>query len=726
MHRPLAGLVVLVAAWAGAAAAQDYRLTANPIGAEEALREALARPGAGLPDALARISAGSPGTEVSGLARLAAGLALLDARKAEDALAHLTHEDVPRTLLADHATLAVGRVQEALDQREAAAQSYLAAAASGLPSVTCDALARAGQALLKAAQPDRAAEAFERQMDACPSEVPEALQRLGEAHQAAGNRKAAALAYDRLDREFPASKQARASARRLAALASLLPAATPAERAARRLARGLALRASGRSSDAAGAFRAIPLGVLPAADADRARVSWADALLARGRLGEASSVLAPVKADSPHAAEAAYHRARIKARRGRSTAGYEDVARRFPGTPWGERALLSLANEQQKDARHDEALPYWRRLLAEYPDGEYVERACWRAAWADYQAGRYQAAAQALERTARLRPPSASTPGFLYWAGRARAALGDYDRARQLLEETVRRYKHAYHGARARDVLARLPAAAAPGQSALVLGPSEAAPPEPEVPEPPATRIRQLLLIDRFEEAQRELRALPPSRRVRATIAWVDWRRGRLRPALVGMKRAFPEWIGEAGDRLPLEAWHIMYPLRFEDSLRGKAGEEGLDGSLVAALILQESTFDSQALSPAGARGLMQVIPATGRKLARDLRVPYRRAALHDPETSLDFGTRYLRQMSDRYAGAVERVLAAYNAGPHRVDAWTAERPDMSAEEFIESIPFTETRGYVMIVLANREHYRRLYGLDRPAAPPRLPDGPRP
>ena len=101
-------------------------------------------------------------------------------------------------------------------------------------------------------------------------------------------------------------------------------------------------------------------------------------------------------------------------------------------------------------------------------------------------------------------------------------------------------------------------------------------------------------------------------------------------------------------------------------------------------------------------------------------------ASLHDPGTSLDFGTRYLRQMSDRFDGQVERVLAAYNAGPHRVDAWTTGRPGMPAEEFIESIPFSETRYYVMIVLANREQYRRLYGLDKSPTVPALPEGQRP
>jgi soluble lytic murein transglycosylase len=112
----------------------------------------------------------------------------------------------------------------------------------------------------------------------------------------------------------------------------------------------------------------------------------------------------------------------------------------------------------------------------------------------------------------------------------------------------------------------------------------------------------------------------------------------------------------------------------------------------------------------------MQIMPATGRGIARRKGVGFRTSLLQDPRTSLDFGTRYLREISDRFGGAVEKVLTGYNAGPHRVDKWTTLRPGMEEEEFIETIPFTETRFYVRIVLANREMYRRLYGLGRGAA----------
>jgi len=701
-----------------AAAPPTYRVSAEPRNeAETALRETLARgvgsPAPAVADSLARFAAARPGTASSGLARLAAGLALLDAQKTQQSLPFLTHTDLQQTLLADHATLALARAQEAMLQMDAAARSYMLAASTGSLALACTALPRAADAFVKAGAPAKAVEPLERGVELCAGAAPHLLARLGDV-QMDLDRRAAALAYDRLDRDYPASPEAKDVQLKLAALQSLLPAVPPEQRAARALKKGLALLDAGRTNDAASAFRTVVPAALSPADADLLRVKYGRVLVALRRQVEAEKLLRAIPPASPHAAEAAYQLARLRYRNG-SIAGYAEVVETFAGTPWAEECLLQLANEYQKDARDDDALPFWRRMVAEYPEGRYAERAAWRAGWADFRAGRYEAAAQALEKTARLRPPSNATAGFLYWSGRARAALGQMDRARQLYEETEQRYKYAYHGLRAREALLRLPPQPTTPVPALV---AASADPPPELSEAQEERVRQLLLIDQLDAAQDELLALPYTRRGQATIAWIDWRRGRLRPAITGMKRAFPEHVTEAGDQLPEEVWHILYPIEFEETLKAKAAEEGLDPALVAALILQESTFDAGALSRAGARGLMQVIPATGRKLARDLRVPYRRAALHDPKTSLDFGTRYLRQMSDRFDGQVERILAAYNAGPHRVDAWTALRPDMSAEEFIESIPFTETRFYVMIILATREQYRRLYGLEKLAPPP--------
>ncbi len=716
--RVFALFAFLLSAGSAAAVARTFWLSPAPEDpAESALREALETSAFAGPEStaasLARVAEAGSGSPGGGLARLAAGLAFVEANRPELALEQLRHADLARTALGDRVQLAIGQALEARRDAAAAAAAYLAAA-NGRPGgpVECVALFRAAESLERSSLLPQALEALTRALSACAGQEPRALLEVARLQERRKDLPAAAAAYARLDREYPASAQARSTLHRLAALRSLLPAEQDDERLGRELKKALALCDAGLPSDAAPLLRALKTKPLAAADLDLVRVRLGRSALALTRTREASAELAAIAPSSPYAAEAAFYRAKMAALRTKSMQAYEAVANGFPGTPWAEQALLALANNYQKDARDEEALPYYRRLLEAYPDGRHTDRAGWRVGWGEYRAGRFAEAAQTLERTARLRPATAFSAGLLYWAGRARLETGDTERARQLFEETVRRFKNSYHGQRARLLLGGFAKRPADKLPLLVAGAPD---PQTEIPGPAFTRIRQLLLIGELGAAQEELSTLPASALSQATIAWIENRQGRLRPAITAMKRAYPEHISEAGDRLPPEVWRILYPLEFGDLLRAKAAEEGLDPALVAAIICQESTFNPGAVSSAGARGLMQVIPPTGRSLARSLGVRYKTAGLYDPATSLDYGTRYLRQLLDRFGGRVERVLAAYNAGPHRVDAWTSGRPEMGDEEFVESIPFTETRQYVMIILANREHYRRIYDLGAPA-----------
>jgi len=687
-------------------ASASWRVEVSPSGpAEQALREAATIDGP--PErvaALVSVSERYPGSVAGGLARLAAGLMLLEDERPEEALVHLAHGDVQRTALRDHALFGAARAQDALERVDPAVRSYLAAAREPGSTVGCRAFPRVAEIL----EGRREAEtALEETIARCPALAAQALLDLGGAQLERGDRAAAATTFDRLDREHPASAAAREVAPQLKALAEHLPVLSAGDRAERRLHKGEALLDASRSRDALATLKKMDLGALPAGERDRGRLILGRALLARRQRAEGRSVLTQIPAESPARAEAAWHVARDRARAGRRVVPYTAMADAFPGTTWAQRALRAAANHYQKDARDEEAIPFWQRLLREYPDGLYAESSAWRAGWGEYRARRFAAAAQVWERTARLRPPGSATPGLLYWAARSHLALGRQDRTRWLLEETAQRFKHTYHGMRARQQLGRLglsaPAAPAAAGEATATGRDPAG--------ARAFRLRELLVIDRFDEAAAELRLMGPSPRVRGTLAWVEWRRGRFRPAIDIIKRVFPHWVSAAGDQLPDEVWRILYPLRYEDELRRKAKGQGLDPALVAGLILQESSFDAAAHSRAGARGLMQIMPSTGRGLARQKRVRYRASSLYEAETSLDLGTFYLRQLSDRFDGAVEKVLVGYNAGPSRVNKWTSLRPGIPEEEFIDTIPFTETRFYVRIVLTNREEYRRLYGL---------------
>ena len=703
-------LAFALAAAPASAAPHGYWIQAVPEGPAELALQQVVRDNAGAkPDlaaaAYARLSEAHPGTTASGLARLAAGFLLVDHSRGKDALPHLRHPDIAKTALADHAGLAAARAREA-DDPIGAGEAYRAVL-EGHPAtpLACTAMLRGAEAFERAKLPLGALPLLERALGSCSGQEARILLLTGRSLEQKRDLKKAAAAYDRLDHDFPASSEAAEAGARLRALAAHLPAEAPEVRAARDLKKALTLFDANRPSTAAPLFRKLLTHPALAEQRDLIRVRLGRCLYERKHWAEAQAQLKAVPATSPLAAEAAYYLARIDARRRDRIAGYEEVATKFAGTPWGEEALMSLATHYLKDALHEPSLPYLRRLLREYPEGKNADRATWWVGLAEMRARRPAEAAQLMEAAARRSSSVTMTPGFLYWAARARLEAGDAERGRTLLDETIRRFKYSYHGLRATEARRRLPAATSSPPALRATNPD----PSAEVPADRMVRVRQLLLIDQLDDVADELARQPATSATQATMAWIHWRRGRLRPAITAMKRAYPEYISEGGDLLPEEVLRIIYPLQFRLDVEARARQVHLDPAVVAALICQESTFDPGAVSSAGARGLMQIIPATGRDLARSFGVRFQRQALHDPSVSINFGTRYLRQMTDRFGGHVERALAAYNAGPHRVDVWTATRPDMPAEEFVETIPFTETRGYVMIILANAERYRRIY-----------------
>jgi soluble lytic murein transglycosylase len=139
--------------------------------------------------------------------------------------------------------------------------------------------------------------------------------------------------------------------------------------------------------------------------------------------------------------------------------------------------------------------------------------------------------------------------------------------------------------------------------------------------------------------------------------------------------------------------------------------------ALVLAVIRQESEFYSGAISRAGARGLMQLMPGTARRVARQIKVGYsRKKLLSDPEYNLRLGRAYLADLTEQYGGSYILALAAYNAGPARANRWMKDfgdprTPDVDPVDWIESIPFNETRNYVQRVLESLVVYRKSLGV---------------
>jgi soluble lytic murein transglycosylase len=186
---------------------------------------------------------------------------------------------------------------------------------------------------------------------------------------------------------------------------------------------------------------------------------------------------------------------------------------------------------------------------------------------------------------------------------------------------------------------------------------------------------------------------------------------GRPAQAIRYIKSYAGNYLSLPIESAPQDFWRLAFPLPYRADLERFSKQNKLDPFLMAALIRQESEFDAAVISPANARGLTQIEPATGRELSRKLKIAkYTTAKLFQPSLNLQFGTLYLRTVTDQLGGHTEAALAAYNAGMSRAKAWLTWGDFKEPAEFVETVPFTQTRGYIQAVLRNADAYRRIYG----------------
>jgi soluble lytic murein transglycosylase len=229
-------------------------------------------------------------------------------------------------------------------------------------------------------------------------------------------------------------------------------------------------------------------------------------------------------------------------------------------------------------------------------------------------------------------------------------------------------------------------------------------------------RVKALAQLQLFELAAQELQVRPTygtSRALDFQIAQLWVKAKSFYQSTVTLRRVFPEYLDLPFNALPREIWKMFYPVNYEDIIQREAAKYAIDPFLIMALIRQESAFNPKAVSVANAHGLMQLLPSTARRLAHGMKLPRPSTArLHEPEVNIKFGMRYFSDLLKRFDGQTEKALASYNAGEHRVESWMSEGTYADSAEFVDTIPFTETRNYVKLINRNYFFYKILYGGD--------------
>jgi soluble lytic murein transglycosylase len=363
-------------------------------------------------------------------------------------------------------------------------------------------------------------------------------------------------------------------------------------------------------------------------------------------------------------------------------------------------ALYLKARVLEDVNREAEAITAYRAVAAQFPTREAAAASLWRLGWLAYGKRDSQGAQKSWTRLAGLGSAGAYRMPALYWSGRAREQAGGGGAA-ELYNQILAEAPRSYYGMLAAGRLGRAREGGVSGPIVL--------PPEPRAALDDDSSLARVVLLRRInlvEEAAAELEdavqgaVSDPVRLYGMAGVYIEAERYHM--ALRIMRRHFQSLAATGDPALPRAFWEMFYPYAWRDEMRDAAQRRGIDPYLVAAVVREESSYYPRATSRAGARGLMQLMPATARLLAPS-------GDLEDPGFNIELGTRFLAGLMREFNDP-RLALAAYNAGPRNVRQWLSTRRSDDLEAFVEQIPFDETRLYVKKVVLSWDEYRRIYG----------------
>jgi soluble lytic murein transglycosylase len=398
-----------------------------------------------------------------------------------------------------------------------------------------------------------------------------------------------------------------------------------------------------------------------------------------------------------------------------------EMARRYPKSHWLEEALYSGGNMYLLKRDPAQAIWHYSLLFQYFPKGIYASSSLWRAAWLEYRRQNYPESARLMEEHIRLYPESQETPGALYWRARMfEEQEHNLPQAMNFYHSLSETYHNYYYALLARNRLAILgdPPQSEPSPSLETIVSKPAPELMASLPENDVHLIKARLLANAAlnEFIAPEIQASPTASQW-GTLAEAEIyaSNGETIRSIQAMKRSGIPFFAMPIEEVPFRYWRLLFPFPYQEAILSNAKQNGLNPYLVASLIRQESEFNPDAVSYANAYGLMQLIPSTAKILAKERGVRgFRTEFLFDPTINIQLGTVNLKQLMDRFGDQIEYTLAAYNAGDTAVRGWmvTSDYRDMA--DFVESIPYTQTREYVEAILRNREMYRQLYEERRP------------
>lgn len=592
--------------------------------------------------------------------------------------------------------------------------------------------ALAVRAELDANNPKSALDLVRKYYDRIPQ--PEAALLLARSYQATGDLAQAAEYFQRVYYRYPTAKEATDAANTLVDIKQRLGDGYPPPMPEAMLTRAEKL-IKARNPAAARIEYEAAIPQLAGTERDQARVRLGEVDFLSGKADAAFRYLTSLKVDENEAdAERLDYIIRCARKLNRQADVKEflnHLEQQHPASLWRLDSLIFVADQARID--HDPAryIPLYRACATTFPQDPRSAWCSWRVAYESYR-GDAADTYDLLRSYIAHYPASPDVNNALYFLGRFEERKNELAAARACYDQLLARFPNTYFavvgGARLKDPGMR---AATPDPQMLQFLQSVPWPQRPEFPSfTPGTaaqkrisrsQLLSLAGLTDFADGELKFGALNDGEQENV-YAYYLARSAAARDApdqaLRYIKAYAPNYLFMPLDQAPASFWQLAFPLPFRSSIYRYSRNQSLDPFLVAALIRQESEFRVGVISRANAYGLMQVLPANGRELARHFGIRHMNAKqLLTADRNLQLGTYYFHSLLNSYGGQTEIALASYNAGPSRANLWRTWGPFREPAEFIEAVPFHETRGYIQVVLRNADVYQHLYAGSVPDVP---------
>jgi soluble lytic murein transglycosylase len=392
---------------------------------------------------------------------------------------------------------------------------------------------------------------------------------------------------------------------------------------------------------------------------------------------------------------------------------FESFAKAFPSVLGAAEGLWQAAMAYERRGHPKNAGRVFTELSRKYTKSEFAEKALWRGGYLQFKRGRYEEAARWFLVLANRTEENYLRDQAYYWAGKCYHRLDRDDEWEFWLNRASEGFPASYYSARARAVLGTVDAT-----YPYVANDSTTAETDLEyVPTPALVRGDLLAALGLYAEAAAEYASTEASY-MRNRFALNDllqrYERINAMDRALRVSNYLLNAERDSGVPMSVASFRRLYPTYYWGSVYKSSQETNLDPNLILAIMRQESAFNRQAMSSAGARGLMQLMPATGRDMARKVRVKgFKVEDLWQANTSIRLGSELLSDHLEYFSKSDDTrqlglALSAYNAGLAPARRWSKRLPQDDVDEFVESIPYRETRNYVKLVYRNYQVYSYL------------------